>query len=105
MLEECWDDTHKSRSVSLSTHVDEVVPSRLLTRRGVFVVFLPSVRSVLAVAQIPVCLLVHDTRICCIKAQSLLLAENQSVLLLSSACRAEHICILTGQIVTEYSEV
>ena len=27
--------------VCLSTHVDEVVPSRLLTRRGVFVVFLP----------------------------------------------------------------
>ena len=35
----------------MSIHVDEVLPSRLLTRRGVFVVFLPSVRSVLVVAQ------------------------------------------------------
>ena len=57
---ECWDDTHKiekCKQVCLSTHVDEVVPSRLLTRRGVSVVFVPSVRSVLVVAQSPfVCL-------------------------------------------------
>ena len=39
---------------------------------------------------IPVRLLVHDARICCIKAQSLLPPEFQSDLLLSSACRAEH---------------
>ena len=43
MLGECWDDTHKSRSVIkfvLRLMSDEVVLSRLLTRRGVFVVFL-----------------------------------------------------------------
>ena len=43
VLGECWDDTHKivkCNQVCLSTHVDEVVPSHLLTRRGVFVVFL-----------------------------------------------------------------
>ena len=47
----------------------------------------------------------HDTRICCIKAYRG--SESQLSLsdpVLSSACRAEHICILTGQIVTEYSE-
>ena len=83
-----------------------VVPSRLLTRRVVFVVFFSL--SVLNVKRsrgvsfgccvIPVCLLVHDTRICCINAQSLLAAEFQSDLCLFSACRAE-------QIVSEYSEV
>ena len=40
---ECWDDTHKSRSVIkfvLRPMSDAVVPSRLLSRRGVFVLFL-----------------------------------------------------------------
>ena len=40
---ECWDDTHKSRSVIkfvLRPMSGEVVPSHLLTRRDVFVVFL-----------------------------------------------------------------
>ena len=44
LLDECWDDTHKSRSVIkfvLRPMSDEVVPSRLLTRRGVFFVFVP----------------------------------------------------------------
>ena len=37
----------------------------------------------------------HDTRICCIKLRSLLQVEFVRSFL-SSACRAEHICILTG---------
>ena len=43
VLGDCWDDTHKSRSVIkfvLRPMSDEVVLSRLLTRRGVFVVVL-----------------------------------------------------------------
>ena len=70
---------------------DEVVPSCLLTRRGVPVVFLLSVLHMKCSREVSfgccvifVCLLVHDTRICCIKAQSLLPAEFQSDLFLSS---------------------
>ena len=54
-----------------------------------------------------VCLLVHDTRIC-IKAQTQIRVCSHLCLsdpLLSSACRAEHICILTRQTVTECSGV
>ena len=89
----------KKNQVCLSTHVDDVVPSRLLTRRGGFVVFLPSVRSVLVVGQsLFVCLctfhvsVVSRLRVC----SQLILSDS----FLSSARRAEHICILTGQIVT-----
>ena len=44
VLGDCWDDTHKSRSVIkfvLRPMSGAVVPSRLLTRRVVFVVFFP----------------------------------------------------------------
>ena len=107
VLGECWDDTHKSRSAIKFVYRPTVVPSRLLTRRGVFVVFSPFREVSFGRRAIFVCLLVHDTRICWIKAQTqtrvCFPAENQLVLLLSSACRAEHICFLTGKMVTERS--
>ena len=100
-LGESWDDTHKSRSVIkfvMRPMSNEIVPFRLLARRGVFVVFLPVGLHVkcgrevsFGCCVIPVCLLVHDTRICCIKALTLLRAEFQSDLFLSSTCCAEHI--------------
>ena len=95
--------TRTNREV-LSTHVNEVVPSRLVTRRGVFVVFLPSVRAVLVVAQSPfVCLCtIHVSVVSRLRVCSQLSLSDP---ILSSACRAEHICILTGQIVSEYSKV
>ena len=77
MIGECWDDTRKSRKVSNSFDC----------------------------RAIPVCLLVHDTRICCIKTDVQIRVyskrENQLVFLWSAVCRAEHICILTGGIMTE----
>ena len=62
-----------------------------MTRRGVSVVFSPSVRSVLVVRVIPVCLLLHDTRICCIKDQRGCSQLRLPDLFLSSSCRAQHI--------------
>ena len=93
----------KCNQVCLSTHVDDVVPSRLLTRRGGFVVFLPSVRSFLVVGQLLfVCMCtIHVSVVSMLRVCSQLILSDS----LSSARRAEHICIMTGQIVTEYSEV
>ena len=120
VLGECWDDTHKSRSVIKFVYLPTLTRLFFLVadasrRLGCFSPCLCHTldvadRSELIVARnaqsLFVCF-VHDTRIC-IKAQSQIRVCSQLCLsdpFLSSACRAEHICILAGQIVTECSGV
>ena len=113
MLGECGDDTHKSRSVIkfvslFFDNVDEVVLSGLLTRRGVSVFFSPWLcctpdvadRSELIVAQsLFVCLCTIHVSVSRLRPRSEFVPSwvCQILFVLSSACRAEHICILTGQ--------
>ena len=107
----------KCNQVCVFAHVDEVVHSGCWRVAASWLFFSQfvlhawcsgSVRvDCCAQCAILVCLLVHDTRIC-IKAQTQIRVCSQLCLSdpsLSSSCRAEHICVLTGQIVTECSGV
>ena len=91
---QCWDDTCKSRSVIkiLVTNVGWACSFPSGTR--LFVVFLASVRSVLVVAQsLVVCLCtIHLSVVSRLRPRSEFCPERNVF---------EHICILTGQIVTD----